>query len=244
MLRPRRPRGQQMQTAMPSQAPSSLTPFMPGAQPDMYGMSALQAPHEHGYGGPPPVYVISTYDARPINAVDFNTYTGANKGGAANPDIGFDGQGGPYFTSSTFYLVQPGRVAVLREWQLLLVPNEGEPIPEGGPVIAANGTSNFRVTISFLVDGTFQEGMSGLTTWNTAFGDLFGECYILAQPGQTIEMRVTGGTQIFPTGSNWLQALMSMHGNLLLSRGQQVEFEPGTDATLPTHEMTPEAAIK
>jgi len=225
MNAPRRPRrGYPDQNNIPSQAPSDRTPYMPGRnQADVGQFPPLQQQHEHGYGGAPPVYVVSTYDARPINAVDFNTYTGTNPN-----DTGFSGAG--QITASTFYTVQPGRVAVLRDWHLLVVPTEGEPIGETTPIInPSSGASNFRAVLSFLVDGQFQEGQSGLVLWSLPFGDVFGNAYVIAQEGQTIEMRLTGSG----AGSNWSQALMAMHGNLLQAKGYQPQFAPGTDVSLP-----------
>jgi hypothetical protein len=245
MTRTRRPRPPYAQSSMPSQAPSTLTPFMPGTMsPDMQGMGELQKKHKHGYGGAPPVYVISTFDARPVNAVDFNVYSGTNAGGTAHPDTGWHPQfaplpAPPFFTSSLFYTVQAGRVAAVRDWQITVAPATGEELGGelGNPIFYPGGPtpmSNFRLTISFLVDGVFQEGHSGLVNWQAAFGDIAGECYILARPFQTIELRISG---INPGGSSWNQALMSMHGNLLQDHGWQVQFEPCTDVTLPVHEM-------
>lgn len=244
---PPRRSGYPPQYNVPSQAPSHRTPYMPGEnQADISQFPALQRPHEAGYGGAPPVFVVSTYDARPINGVDFNTYSGTNAGGTANPDTGFDasaGGGGPFFTSSLFFAAQAGRVAVLRDWQISLTPATGEELGGelGNPIFHASGASNFRIVLDFLVDGVFQEAHSGRVIWQAAFGDVFGDSYILAQPGQTIEMRITGNS---PGGSSWAQALMSMHGNLLLAKGYQVEFEPGSDSPIPVHESATERVGK
>lgn len=213
---------------LPAQQPSQRRAYSPEMQADVSQFPPLQKPHKPGYGGPPPVYVVSTYEARPLNAVDFQTQTGTNPN-----DTGWDTDNGSatYSESSTFYTVQPGFVAVLKNWHMIIVPAQGNDYDPGNPVFAENGASNFEITISILVNGTFQNGMTAITTWAGAFGDLFGECYVLADEGDTIEFRVTA-----PNESLWAQALVALYGQLLVSKGQQVQYTPATDAILPVHE--------
>lgn len=219
---------------IPAQRQPFRVPYEPTAQADVAQFPPLQKPHEPGYGGPPPVYVVSTYDARPVNATDFNTQSGTNA-----DDTGFSGEpaaGSPYNTSSIFYDVQPGYVAVLRNWHILIVPQQGEVSgSEGGnPIfLAANGASNFRIVIDVFVDGNPVQGMSGIVSWGGAFGDIFGECYVLANEGQRIEFRITATAG----GSQWYQVLISMFGNLLRQKSYQLPFVPATDAILPVHEQ-------
>lgn len=234
---------------IPSQRPSARIPYMPGGvQPDVAPFPALQAPHVHGYGGPAPVYVVSTYDARPNNAVDFQTQSGTNP-----DDTGFNPypNGVPesdpiqYSESSIFYRVPPGRVAVARDYHLIIVPAQGEAVNVGGegppdyenPIFAPSGAGNFRIVIDFLVNGILQEGMSGIVSWAGAFGDIFGECYVIGEPGDVIELRIRANEGP-PVGSTWYQAIMSLHGNLLLATGKQAQFEPGTDAIIPVKESS------
>lgn len=213
---------------LPAQQPSRRVPFAPSSQADISQFPPLQKPHEPGYGGPPPVYVVSTYDARPLNAVDFQTQTGSHP-----DDTGWENQNGSseYTESSTFYEVQPGFVGVLKNWHLIIVPFQGDDYDPGNPVFAANGASNFWITLSILVNGTFQNGMTAITTGAGAFGDIFGECYVLANEGDTIEFRISR-----PRQSSWAQALVALYGQLLVSKGQQIQYTPATDAILPVHE--------
>lgn len=238
----RTPRQHRRTKNVPSQAPSRATPFFPSLQADISQHPPLQRPHQPGTSGAPEVYVISTFDARPIAAVDFTTQSGSNENDTGyDPYSGdpLDPAAGPFTTSSIFYTVQPGYTAILRDWQLLIVPERGENNPVGEPpsdvypIFTANGSGNFRCVISFYVDGTAQNGINSIVSWAGAFGDIFGDAYVVATEGQTIEMRVTGNED----GSRWHQAIMSMHGNLLLSKGMQADYEPGTDAVIPVAEQ-------
>lgn len=233
------PNQRQRHGNLPAQQPSRRTPFKPSEQADINQFPPLQRPHEPGYGGPPPVYVVSTFDARPLNAVDFITHSGSDLGGADNPDVGQVPDPDGYETSSIFYLVPPGFVAVLRDWHIRMQPLTGDPIGEGQPVITEDGDSNFPCRIQILVNGNVQNGQTFLT-YGLAFGDVFGECYVIAPSGAVIELRVTaaGADQAnFPVA--WTQALIALHGNLLFDKGYQQEFMPGTDAVLPVHETAP-----
>lgn len=229
MARPPRRPGSRYPTQynVPSQAPSNIPPYDPTLQADASQFPIYQAPHQLGYGGVPPVYVVSTYDARPINATDFTTFSGTNPN-----DTGFNPSPGSYATASIFYTVQPGRAGVLRDWDIMAL--FGPTLDGTSPIIGINGTSNVAVSLSFLVDGVFQEAMAGLVLWELPFGQVFGEAYILASEGQTIEMRLTILDQ---ADYVFNQVLMSMHGNLLLSRGDQLSYQPGTINVLPIHEM-------
>jgi hypothetical protein len=226
------------QENIPSQQVPNRTPYAPG-QPQAAEARRQQEDHPQAAGSPPSVYVVSTFDARPINAVDFNTQSGNDP-----RDVGFQPFATPpdpvppYSIGSTFYTVGSGRVLVVREWQALVVPSQGELVTEteppsaGNPIFSPLGASNTKFTIGFFIDGNPQEGMSPIVTWATPFGDVFGECYIIVEEGQTVEMRITGTVG----GSLFTQALLAFHGNLLLSKGKQAQYEPATDAVLPVHE--------
>lgn len=216
------------QENIPSQRVPGRTPYAPG-QPQAAQVAQQQQPHPQAPGAPPKYYVVSTFDARPINGIDFQAQSGND-----NRDTGYLPDAiAVYFEASCFYTVGSGRVAIVRDFQVLAVPQQGEPIAgelTANPIFTANGASNFKLTVSFFVDGNPQEGMSPINTWALPFGDYFGECYIVAEEGQTIEMRVQGTDT---TGSQFYQALLAFHGNLLLSQGLQAEYEPATNAVLP-----------
>lgn len=217
---------QRMKGNIPSQHPSRRTAYDPSIQMDMLGSGELQAPHPSAPMGKNVNYVFTTFDALPINGVNFITQSGSNPN-----DTGDDGQAVAYTTSSAFYVVPAGRVAILRDWQLIIVPNQGETIAEGNPIIAANGTSNFKLQLDFFVNATAQLGYSNIVTKAAGFGDLFGTSYIIAQEGDVIEARVS---RVSGGASNWKQALFALNGDLLVTRGYPAQYEPGTDAVVPT----------
>lgn len=228
-MHPHRRRQNPMRQNLPAQAPSTREPFAPSVQADEAQFPPLQAPHEPGYGGQPPVFVISTFDARPVNAVDFQTRSGSN-----NDDVGFE----PYADLDVFtilaecnYDVQPGRVGVLKSFHILVVPGQGEELDGGFPIFTDNGSSNFRITYDVLVDGVAQEGFSGVVSWDAAFGDIFADCYIIAQEGQRITVRVQGSEN----NSGFFQCLITMNGNLLQARGLSPNFEPATKDPVPVY---------
>lgn len=233
-MHPHRRRQNPMRQNLPAQAPSTREPFAPSQQADAEQFPPLQKQHESGYGGQPPVYVISTFDARPINAVDFQTRSGNHP-----DDIGFlpiddlDPLAN-YALAECNYTVQPGRVGVLKAIHIAIVPAQGELFDEGHPIFAPNGASNFRCVYTILVDGVPQEGFAGIVTWDGAFGDIFADCYVLAQEGQTITLRV----QTTQNESMFFQALMILSGTLLQATGKAVNFEPATDAAIPVYSKT------
>lgn len=215
------------QVNVPSQEPSRRRTY----QPSGIDVAPPLPPMRIGQAGPPPVYVISTYDARPIDCTDFNTQSGSNA-----KDTGYDGTTVPgtgYETSSVFFDVPQGRVAVLRDWHILSVPQFG---PLSASPFNANGSAAMNVSISILVNGNFQLGYSSIRSYALPFGDVFGECYVVAEPGDEIEVRVDGGLTEAAIGGSWYQMLISLHGQLLLAKGREATFEPGTDAVLPVHD--------
>lgn len=225
------------QENIPSQYVPGGKPYYPG-QPQAQNAANIRAPAPQAPGSPPSVFVISTFDARPINAVDFN-----NQSGNDGRDTGWQPYATapdpvpPYTLAQAFYTVGSGRIAVVRDWQALVVPERGEavsgsePPGTGFPIFNSLGASNTRFVVSFFVDGNPQEGMAPIVTWGTPFGDVFGKCYIIAQEGETIEMRLSGDVN----GSRFSQALLAFNGNLLMAQGLQAEYEPATSAVLPVH---------
>ena len=219
-----------IQTNIPSQEPVRRTPYFPGDR-DIQQFSQFKGAIAEP-GKSPSTYVVSIFDARPINSVDWSTYSGTHPD---DTDPVADVGGGGVI-ASTFFTVPLNNRAILRDWHLLVVPEAGTTDVDGDfPVFFASGASNFFVRLSFLVNGIFQPAMSNRAIWNLPFGDAFGNAYIIADAGDTIEMRVTGGTHSSGGSqqSSWFQAIMAMHGNLLVDTGKQPQFEPGTDAIIP-----------
>lgn len=221
------------QHVIPSQRRSPRTPYYPGVQADVENLQQIIQPHVPGQGTAPSAYVISTYDARPINSVDWQTQSGTDAS-----DFGYvvgggtEGPGGDaYVLSQTFYTVPAGYQAVLRNYHILMIPATGE--QPSNNVFGPNNESNFLATVSILVDGVYQNGQAGIQVRALAFGDVFGECYVLADEGSTIEFRIECGSE----ESSFYQALVSLYGNLFLSKTGQLEFTPATQATIPVHDQ-------
>lgn len=210
-----------------SQRPSTRVPYSPDVQMDMAGSEQLQAPHASGDGGQAPGYVVTTFPALPVNAVNFMTQTGSHP-----DDTGWQLTLAPYSASSTFFNVPLTRTAILRSWQLIIVPLTGE-AGDANQIFGDDGGSNFRFVLDFLVNGNPQPGQSGIVVFAGAFGDVFGETYILANPGDTIEARITANVG----GSTWDQALFALQGDLLMNRGRPMEFEPSSIDVVPVHDI-------
>lgn len=216
---------------IPSQARSRRRPYMPVGAPDLVSQ-AISDPHPSAPQQSANAYVVSTYDARPIMATDFQTQSGSDARDTGYlPEQGTSGPGlNAYTTASAFYTVPQGRQAVLRDYHVLIVPASGELLNALNPIFGANGEGNFRASLSIFVDGNSALNLPGLVSWGGAFGDIFGECYILANAGSVIEVRLSCASEV---ASSFFQALISFHGNLLLSQSAQLEYAPATTAVLP-----------
>lgn len=230
------------QTPIPSQAPARNAPYSPGrGQADFAGVGELQRQHAPGFGGQPPTFVVSTFDARPINGVDFQVQSGDDLAAADGfSDIGyapteFAAPIDAYFRSSVFYKVGPSRVAIVRQFQILCLPARGtdQYALAGQPILNTLGASNFYYDFSILLNGVYQEGMAGVRSFGGAFGDVFGSCYVVANEGDIIEFRIEAPED---GGSRWYQALLSMAGNLIFANGSEPQFAPGTQQAIPVHE--------
>lgn len=222
---------------IPSQEPVSRVPYYPVRNADVEGYTELQKPHPNGDFGPAGVYVVSTFDARPVQAIDFMTMTGNQLGTFGYTDQGWAPFGGPYNLIRTYYLVPAGRTAILREWEISGVPQAGE----GGPPINANGASTFFWRLQFFVNGQLVPEYSPVIG-AIPFGNVAGECYVVAPQSSVIEMRLTPGINGYSLGATFYQCLCAMRGNLLFYRGLPTDFEPATSATLPVHEQQPQGA--
>jgi len=224
---------------IPSQAPSRRVPFMPNEAVDL-APTYITDPVKPGNAPAMKAYVVSTFDARPIMATDFQTQSGSDARDTGYlPEQGTSGPGlNAYTTASVFYTVPQGYQAILRDYHILLIPASGELLGGLNPIFGANGESNFRVQIAAIIDGSFALNLSGLASWGGGFGDIFGECYILANGGSVIEFRVFCPTEL---ASSFFQALISLHGNLLLSQSSQLEFAPATTAVIPVEPQSREA---
>lgn len=212
------------QVEVESQRPSRIPIYRPDFISDVQNYPELQAPHPIGSAGQVPMYIIPTFDARPINAYDWTTMTGTNPN-----DTGFVLAAAT--TASIFFQNDLGRIAIVRDWDIDVrwVGPLDTPV---SPIDPTTGNSLVQPSLSFFVDGVAQPRMSGIILSDIAFGHVFGDAYIIAGEGALIEMRLQANSAAFLFG----QVIMSMHGNSLLSRGLNINYEPGTDFVLPVHD--------
>lgn len=141
--------------------------------------------------------VETTFDARPINAVDF--YESGGTFGYGVPNASFTFQ------------VPEGRIGILRKFRYEFSP------------IYPNIPFNNIVT-SIQVSGITVPGYTGMQL--AQYVPDWIDCYALAGEGQyiTLFFQFSGA---FPYAAVSLNA--EFYGNLLISTGRQLEFEPGTE---------------
>lgn len=207
-----------VQTDLPSQQVDTPRPFYNTQPADSPPPAPLREAYEM-----PPAYVVTTYDARPINGSDFSTFSGNNPADVFN-DAALSG-----ITMHTYYQVPPGFVAVIREYEIDAVCKYVDP---ADPVISPDGASLFSARVNFWVDGN-PVNQNSWTTWTLPFGTLKGKTYFIAQEYSIVELRVQplGGDGSAPA---FRQCLSKIYGNILLSRGFNPVFEPASHDSIPT----------
>ena len=209
---PRRPGAPKYppQYNVPSQAPAAGLPYNPEIQPDVQDFPILQRRHPPGTA-PYLSYVVTTYDARPIQAHDFLVTDGVSSQVGVN-------------TVEFSFETPIGRVRAFKSWSL-----EARLIPDDQPLLNPEGFPSAQdvAVMSVIVNGVFQEGFSGVNIpLLVASGSIESECYFLVDEGQTLTFRLS--TFGFIT-----DAQLMMYGNSLLSTELPIEFEPGTTVALP-----------
>jgi hypothetical protein len=213
------------QSPIPSQAPSYEPPYSPAIQSDIAQHRQMQGEMNWGQGNLQ-AFVMTTFDARPIQAYDWVTYSGTNAGGASNPDV----WNVTDTIHSLFYRVPQGKVAIVRDWDILTFP-----FNEDGPPVTIGGLSDAFGQLSFFVDGIAQDQYNRRLLSTLPFGPISGVAYIIAGEQSLIEMRLTGSdaSNAVNPAQTWLQSLMAMHGNLLISHGLLPTWEPATQGAVP-----------
>lgn len=205
------------QNVVPSQTLPRLTPYSNRIQMDIVQQHNLRSKKPDGYTRPEP-WVITQFDARPINAYDFiATFSAAEQAGADSRQ--FD------------YIVPPGKVAIARRLLLriyMTVANRdavtGAPnaaitmtaLVNNGPVDQVN---NIRVddAINAVVAGAFFPGVMDIPL------------YFIAPPDSTISLLFTNAT----AATDFALISPTLTGNLLLAEGVNPNSEPGTKCAVP-----------
>jgi len=213
------------QSPVPSQNPSREAPYSPARQADQMQNANLRGEAQWGQGVVS-AFVMTTFDARPIQGYDFVTYSGTN---AAGPAF-LDEWNVTANIHRLFYRVPSGKIAIVRDWNILAFP-----FSESGPVVTTDGTSGFFTRLDFFVNGIAQDQYAGRFISALPFGAVSGVSYIIAPENALIEMRITGvdATNTIDVNQEFLQSELSMHGNILLAHGLPPEWEPGTQGAVP-----------
>ena len=216
------------QQVIPSQLLPDRKAYAPLKQADIEQQDQWDGPDGWGVPNVEP-YVLSSFDARPINAIDFIASTGSNAADTFGAGIAL---------ASTFYTVPPGRVAIVRDWDVVCNPQAAS----GGAVLDGNGSSRFFARLSFFINGIVQDQMSSVVLGSLPFGSVFNQTYLVANENDVIEMRLSGLSQANPLNldatTTFFQVLSTFHGNLLLSKGLQANTEPGAKVSLPVRGRT------
>jgi len=199
----------------PRQAPPT-PPIMPRAR-DIRGQNQSLVDAENApFGLPSTDYLVQTvFDARPINANDFQFYEVA----AIDPN---GDVGGVILTATLRFTVPAGRVGVVRsiEWAsndvlpLPADPAPGSNIADFSPIFVALGINGF---IQHTYERIFQqEGRR--------------EVYAIAFASETIDVTFTVNPSFVGSIVGWQPAyFLQMHGNLLDTRGREKQYEPANE---------------
>lgn len=151
--------------------------------------------------------VTTVYDARPINARDWTE--------AGTILMSTD------FTASTpaelEFIVPKGYVAIMRGFRWMYT----DTFPFGVGAVPPN---NYTVDAGIFVDDTVQPDYDEIAELGVFLNTLY-PCYILAAELQKITLRITPRADAAFSSAN---VYMEMYGNLLLSKGLPLQYQPGS----------------
>lgn len=211
------------QVPLQSQEPSTFDPYFISPHVTEAPIDQLQllqqyidAPYDLGQP-PTQAFVMTQYDARPINCYDhLFTYTAAEQAALAGTA-----------TATFAYKVPAGRVMVARDLQIAAWFTAD---PFGG----AGGAPNTLVTASFRVGGAVIPGANNLNIDGciqsaTVFRPHYKiPLYFLAFEGETVQLRITC------TVTTFTRVTPLFHTNMLLASGINRTSETGTQEPIPT----------
>lgn len=210
------------QTAVPSQIGPPNRVFdpmsFPGGAPDLSNTRAYQEGHPPAIepGVEPNIgpnkyaenFVLSTYESRPINAVDF--YDTVRVETILAPD------------SRSFqqdFVVPNGRVAIFREWSASVIF-----VTTGAPITNPDGSSNVFTTVNLLLNGSDIPFISDKNYNTFPFGEVSQEFFQPIQEGDTlsyffeIDAAVSANITI-------IAGQLVLYGNMLITTGRDINFE-------------------
>lgn len=225
---------------IPSQNPESKIPYFPGRQADAEQMAALRGPIPHGYA-PGGAFVISTYDSRPVNTIDFQKSISTTLGGTTPRVVGDMSaeinQVTPGLSASGTFTVPNGRTCVLRGWEISLHWLPDASMSQNEAPITVYGRSGILNRLDFLLNGSAIQDNANIEIEEFPFGPVSGECFIIIPQGQQITAEVT--RIAFNNGFNEAWNIdsfeLKLYGQLILSTGQTPDFEVANMVAVPVN---------
>ena len=210
---------------VPSQRPSARQPYDNRYQGDVKQFPAVQAPAPFApfgspnYGGPnvnEENVVLSTWDSRPINSRDFLFTTPLE-------DVILAGD-----RTFAFQIPIPNsRVYFLRHWTLSVIFATA-----GAPIINADGTSNVRMALDFLIDGIPSIDYSNVVYNTLPFGGIENDCFLALNQntlftfGGRIEASVSADITM-------IGGQIELTGNSILSDSRDIGLQSATPYAVP-----------
>lgn len=206
---------------VPTLTPPHGVPYSPDFQADIQDQQKYRdAPRLPGAPDARP-YVLTQYDARPINCIDFQkTFTTAEQTAAAGA------------TSALFaYSVPPGRTAVVRTVRVRAYIDQN-----GGAAVrnATTGAPQVSLNLDMLLNGDVMPEWADLrvddaVSTPTFASDVDIPTYFVAPAESQITMRLT----ILSPAHLFAFVMPTFRGQLILSDGVNIPSEPGTKIPLP-----------
>jgi hypothetical protein len=221
--RGRRARVESQNPALEALSPSEITPYSPDRQLDIRSQQSAYAPTVQDVL-PTDSLILGTFDARPIGGEDFIKITSAE----FNLTEG-SSSGGAFFN----YTVPIGYRAILRKFRYeLSVPLLGlDPgdivgkLTNGGPAYSNPGVGTSP--------GTGGRNVLGFSDFE--FGPVMADLqdtYVVADEGETIALILewdSAGPVGIAMDPDLTFVLVEFYGNLIISTGRALNFEPGTN---------------
>lgn len=208
--------GPPQQSAVPSQYQRERTPYSSQARVG----GPVQPPP--GPAGQPPsnAYVLTTYDARPVSALDIVRFEVEAIGGGR--------------VRNTF-VVPEGYVLTIRNIAISAYPDANDETPYD-PTLSYTNRFGFpeqtalELRMDLQVDGVSNPNLSNLLIQDAVYGDVDFDCYVQADAGQTVTIMLTL-TSVNDAALN--DAYIAIRGNLLNKTGRELTSEPTPTRAVP-----------
>lgn len=202
---------------------SQQTPLIAEAYDPAYQIDVRQSGTFQAEGKPGSIFsesrVITSFDARPINGQDFISTGGT-----------FDGEPPYPLACYANFTVPQGQIAIVRGFMYEILPlyanipadNITGQLIVGNPATAAG------------FNGTQVQGFQNFNLGQAIYD--YQPCYVLVDQGQTVSMWLTFSGAY--AGLAHTDVTIKFYGNLLLSTGRPLVYEPGFSDPLPVYDQT------